>query len=92
MQFSPEIKEIIRILAQEILILRLETTHNPILLQLPMGRIIILRIFKVPRGETGNPREGGGGVEGEEAEVGEAEARAEYRKEILLSRKIQDVH
>ena len=33
-----------------------------------------------------------GGVEWEEAEVGEAEARAEYRKEILLSRKIQDVH
>ena len=54
-----------------------------------MGRTIILRIFKVPRGETGNPR---GEVEGEEAEVGEAEARAEYRKEILLSRKIQDVH
>ena len=32
------------------------------------------------------------GLEGEEAEVGEAEARAEYRKEILLSRRIQDVH
>ena len=86
MQFFPEIKEIIRLLAQEILILCQEMLHNQVLLQLLMGRIIILRIFKDPQGETGNPCR----VEGEEAGV--AGARAEYRKEILLSRRIQDVH
>ena len=62
--------------------------HNRVLHQLLMGRIIILRIFKDPQGETGNPC----GVEGEEAGVAEAGARAESRKEILLNRRIQDIH
>ena len=63
--------------------------HNRVLHQLLIGRIIILRIFKAHEERLATLA---GGLEGEEAEVGEAEARAEYRKEILLSRKIQDIH
>ena len=48
--------------------------HNRVLQLLLMGRIIILRIFKDPQRETGNPC----GVEGEEAGVAEAGARAEF--------------
>ena len=62
--------------------------HNQVLHQPLMGRIIIFRIFKDPQGETGNPCR----VEGEEAGVAEAGARAESRKEILLNRRIQDAH
>ena len=48
--------------------------------------------FQGPARRDWQPSRGDGGVEEEEAEVVEAEARAEYRKEILLSRKIPDVH